>query len=74
MKGPIQVWRFTEAPEHLQKLSPHGGDEDWVALFPDREQTSDFRGWWGPGSNFGRCRVSVHDLPDGTRVLIGAHS
>lgn len=74
MKEPIRVWRFTDAPEHLQKLSPHGGDEDWIALFPDPDQVRDPGGWWGPGSNFGRCRVSVHDLGYRIRVLIGAHA
>jgi hypothetical protein len=28
MNKAIVVWRFEDAPPELQKLSPHGGDED----------------------------------------------
>jgi len=28
----VQVWSFKEAPAELQKLSTHGGDEDYVVL------------------------------------------
>lgn len=31
---PILVWRFHEAPNELQALSGHGGDEDWLLVFP----------------------------------------
>jgi hypothetical protein len=31
---PISIWRFHEAPEELRALSPHGGDEDWLAELP----------------------------------------
>ena len=34
VSGAIQVWRFHEAPEALQLLSTHGGDEDWLAVVP----------------------------------------
>jgi len=30
----VFMWSFRNAPEHLQQLSPHGGDEDWIALVP----------------------------------------
>lgn len=28
----ITVWSFNKAPEEYRKLSPHGGDEDFVVL------------------------------------------
>lgn len=31
---PILVWPFYEAPEELQALSQHEGDEDWLAKVP----------------------------------------
>jgi len=30
----IMIWPFADAPEEWQALSPHGGDEDWVAFIP----------------------------------------
>ena len=67
----IIVWRFYAAPGELRALSPHGGDEDWVALLPeDEEQPS----WMESGSSFGCCDVSEHQLADGRFVFIGAHA
>jgi hypothetical protein len=66
----IIVWRFRDAPGELASLSPHGGDEDWVALVPvDGERPS-----WTENTSFGYCDVSEHELPDGRLVLIGAHA
>ncbi len=69
-KGVI-VWRFDEAPEELRALSRHGGDEDWLAVLPFG-QTMPV--WMAPGSAFGVCDVSEHELIDGSTVCIGAHS
>ncbi len=30
----MKLWRFKDAPVEYQQLSPHGGDEEWVALVP----------------------------------------
>lgn len=68
---PIKVWPFYDAPEEYQKLSGHGGDEDWLALLPPG---SEHPGWTYPGTAFGVCDVSEHHLPDGSIVLIGAHA
>lgn len=68
----IQVWAFDDAPGELQKLSGHGGDEDWLALVPKA-----YVGRWIPWLEegpFGSCSVSIHELPDGSTVHIGAHS
>jgi hypothetical protein len=71
MPEPIQVWRFEDAPAPYQQLSPHGGDEDWLALVPSGvEQPA----WMGSGTPFGWCDVSAHELPDGLTVYIGAHA
>ena len=65
------VWQWWDAPSELRALSPHGGDEDYVALLPkDASQPS----WMDTGTSFGCCDVSEHELPDGRRVFIGAHA
>lgn len=70
----IQVWRFADAPQALRDLSEHGGDEDWLALIPS-ELAASWIPWLesGMGSGFGND-VSVHLLPDGSVVRIGAHA
>ena len=67
----IRVWPFYEAPEELQALSEHGGDEDWLALVPPTLISE----WlpWLEGRNFGND-VTFHQLPDGSRVFISAHA
>ena len=34
LSSAIVVWRYADAPESLRALSPHGGDEDWLAVVP----------------------------------------
>lgn len=67
--NPILVWRFYQAPVWMASLSPHGGDEDWVAYLPP-EYDGEFV-WW---TNKLGYHVSAHYLADGGRVLIGAHA
>ena len=69
----IQVWSFYDAPEAYRELSPHGGDEDWLALIP-AHLADRYIGWLESGSSFGRCDVSEHPQPDGSIIRIGAHS
>ncbi len=69
----IKVWRFQDAPQEYRNLSPHGGDEDWLALVP-AELADCYIGWMEPGSQFGCCDVSEHRLLDGSVVRIGAHA
>lgn len=68
----IKVWRFEDAPEEYRKLSEHGGDEDWLAFVPG-SLSREYIGWMQPGSSFGICDVSEHDV-DGGIVFIGAHA
>lgn len=70
---PILVWPYDEAPEQLRNLSPHGGDEDWVAHVPVHF-ASLWIPWLDSGGSFGCCDVSKHELSDGSVVFIGAHS
>jgi hypothetical protein len=71
----IRVWKFYDAPEELRALSPHGGDEDWLALIPAAlRREREWYGWMESGTPFGVCDVSVHELADGGEVRIGAHS
>ena len=71
MTQPIQVWPFETAPPEYKALSKHGGDEDWLALVPI-ELTGRYIAWLDGG--FGCCDVSIHPLPDGGTVYIGAHA
>ena len=71
----IRVWRWDDAPQEYRELSPHCGDEDWVALIPAALNVNGhYVPWCEDGTAFGRCHVSEHDLPDGSQVRIGAHS
>ena len=69
----ILLWRFEDAPMEYQQLSPHGGDEDWVAFVPEA-----LRNDWlvemllAKGTAFGRYAVSRH-LVRGGVARIGAH-
>lgn len=69
---PILVWAFHRAPQEYRDLSPHGGDEDWVALLPG--EWKDSTPSWIEMGSFGCCDVSHHELPDGRIVCIGAHA
>lgn len=73
-KEPIKVWRFYDAPELLQKLSNHGGDEDWLAVVPPNYSDVDVDFMFAEGSRFGCCSVSIQPLADGTTIYIGAHA
>lgn len=71
----ILVWRFGDAPKEYQELSPHGGDEDWIAFIPAvyANDYGDWITWADTGCPFGCCNVSVHDVPGGT-IRIGSHA
>lgn len=70
MLSPIMVWSFYDAPEEFQRLSEHGGEEDWLAFVPSGE---DCPNWAVSGTPFGVSEVSTHHVEGGI-VLIGAHS
>lgn len=72
---PILVWRFKEAPEEYQKLSDHGGDEDWVAFLPDsyEESFGTVPQWMEYGSFGSDVDPTLHKVKGG-RVVIGAHA
>ncbi len=68
----IMVWRYSDAPDEYQRLSPHGGDEDWLAFVPS-DLAGQWIGWLEEGTSFGCCSVSEHGVEGGV-VRIGAHS
>jgi hypothetical protein len=74
MSKPILIWKFEEAPKIYQRLSNHGGDEDWIAFIPRhiimRGVTPMFL---EEGTAFGCCDVEKHKVYDG-EVWIGAHA
>lgn len=73
----ITVWPWGNAPEPYRQISPHGGDEDWVALVPRSidAQYAEYGGipWMQSGTTFGCCDVSRHEIMDGI-LYIGAHA
>lgn len=68
----IHVWPFDEAPEEYQALSTAGGDEDWVALVPER--LADTVSWLEEGTAFGCCSVKRFRLKNSDVIFIGAHA
>ncbi len=68
----ISVWPWEYAPNYFRELSPHGGDEDWVAFVPAILEDYDIE-WLRSGGPFGVCDVTEHKVADGT-VYIGAHA
>lgn len=50
------VWAFHDAPSELQALSEHGGDEDWLVLWPPG--TAGVRDTW-VSATCGRVRSAV---------------
>lgn len=68
----IRVWRFADAPMWMQRLSTHGGDEDWLALVPPNLALA-YVPWLEVGP-FGCCDVSQHPIACGYVVFIGAHA
>jgi len=71
----IRVWPFADAPRALRDLSPHGGDEDWLAVIPPK-LAHEHIGWLDSGSSFGCCDVArlPHPVLAGYVVAIGAHA
>ncbi len=72
----ILVWRFEDAPQELQGLSEHGGDEDWIALVPLSFYNAEgyaYIPWLESPSSFGVCEISQHKTDKGM-VFIGAHA
>lgn len=69
----IKVWRFRDAPDELRALSPHGGDEDWLALVPP-SLVDVWIPWLSDSGPFGVCDISKKLLPDGNTLYIGAHA
>lgn len=73
MANTILVWRWQDAPESYKAMSPHGGDEDWVAYVPESLKNEDIP-WMESFTPFGVCHVSEHNLPGSGVVRIGAHA
>ena len=80
---PIRIWPFHDAPEEFQRLSPHCGDEDWVAHVPSYlpndlpgflTRTATSADYPEYGTHFGISGFSTHILEDASLVLIGAHA
>jgi hypothetical protein len=79
-KEPIKIWRFEDAPKEYQKLSTNGGDEDWLALMPNKFNGGDipiFLQEWQEGMAFGYCNVDEYKIKIKNKiykVIIGSHA
>lgn len=66
--APIMVWPFENSPKEHQLLSPHGGNEAWLAVvIPGMARPS----WMADGTPFAPATSSEHVLADGSTVVIG---
>lgn len=77
----LSIWRYGDAPAEYEKLSAHGGDEDWVVHCP-----KEMRDYYLPGGlEFaingeeksylnGWGHVDMHELDNGDVVVIFAHA
>ena len=74
MNKATVVWRFEDAPPELRKLSSHGGDEDWLLLFPPGIDPDETTWACSDGEIFGDWCNSRQTLPDGHTVIIAAHA
>jgi len=63
----IRIWPFAAAPPELRALSQAGGDEDWLAVVPDK-LAGEYFPW--PGTGFGSCGIESHPIA-GALVYIG---
>lgn len=68
----IIVWPFDDAPQSYRDLSPHGGDEDWLAFVPTALVDA-WIGWMEEGTAFGCAGVTQHEVEGGV-IRIGAHA
>lgn len=70
-KGAFLLWHFDAAPETLQELSAHGGDEDWLVLIPPSQV-----GRYFPLFESGSLtdHQTLYSFEDGWRMRIGAHA
>jgi hypothetical protein len=66
----IKVWKWDDAPAEYRQLSPHGGDEDWLAFIPE-SMKEEWIPWMEDGRGFG-CDVSEHSVKGGI-IRIGVH-
>jgi len=73
MKAAIRVWRFKDAPKSLQRLSTHGGDEDWIAVIP-KGVTPPNMAWSFDSMPSGTAGIQRCEFEDGRVILIGAHA
>ena len=66
----ISIYEFDNAPQEWRALSPHGGDEDWLAFVPDSMMNN-----YMPFLEVGRFGndVTEHKVSGGV-VFIAAHA
>ena len=67
----IYVWSFYDAPAFLQRMSEHGGDEDWIVVMPSGHSALEWCHWLNCMSH--GEEPSRYDLPCGAVVFIAAH-
>ena len=67
--GCSLVWQFKDAPNELQQISTHGGDEDYLALIPSKIENEWFHCFETDGfgnfinsyqTNLGKIKIGAH--------------
>ena len=71
MSKPIQIWKFSDAPEKYRGYFD-SDDADWLAILP--ASLADEYITWLDEPFFGCCAVQNHQLKDGTLLKVGYHS
>ena len=62
------------APCYLQRLSPHGGDEDWVAVMRNQDARELLDDLIAASNLYCGGNLSEYKLDDHRIVVIGAHA
>lgn len=69
-EGCVRVYRFHQAPLVLQKLSQHGGDEDWIVVAPKNAYEDGAM----IADKLMVCSIQENRLKDGRTVWITSHA
>ena len=72
MSKPIQIWKFSDAPEEYRKHF-NSDDADWLALIP-KEYKEEYIGFLDTGSAFGYFHLDKLLLECGDYLKVGYHS
>jgi hypothetical protein len=67
----VEIWHFDTAPQELQDLSTHGGDEDYIVITRDENNSVYYLLEGGGFMSIDHWVMYEHN---GEQVWIGAHA